>query len=245
MQPAGYRTYAVGSALLVTRPDYFLFLRDALHAQDSLYAYAALLPEATLLHGRGATYRVGTPHGDWVVRRCRRGGAVAWLLGDRYVRLGAPRQLRELMVSEWARSRGVRTPEVKAVVLHATRWFVRSDLATGFIAGGEDLAQLAAGASTRLSGQVSAAWSAAGRLVRELAAAGLSHPDLHLKNIIIRAATDGPEAWVLDLDRAQMGRANAAAMWLRLQRSLAKWERTSGRPIAAEQRAALEAGYHG
>jgi hypothetical protein len=245
LQPAGYRTYAVGSALLVTRPEYFSFLRDALHAQDSLYAYAALQPEATVLRGRGATYRVSTPHGDWVIRRCRRGGAVASVLGDRYLRLGAPRQVRELEVSEAARGRGVRTPEVKAVVLQATRWFVRGDLATDFIADGEDLAQLGFGSSARPAGQAAAGWNAAGRLVRELAAAGLSHPDLNLKNILIRFAGDSPEAWVLDLDRAQLGRANAAAMWSRLQRSLAKWEQTSGRPIAAELRAALEAGYRG
>ena len=229
----------------MTRPEFFLFLRDALHAHDTLYTFAALQPEAECLQGRGTTYRIGTPHGDWVVRRYRRGGAVARVLGERYLRVGRPRPLRELEVSAAARERGVRTPEVMAVVVHPARFFVRGDLATRYIEGALDLAQLGFGESSVPRDQQLAAWQAAGRLVRELAQAGLSHPDLNLKNILIRNAQEGPQAWVLDLDRAVIGAASAPAMWARLQRSLQKWEGITGNQLAADLRGALEAGYRG
>jgi hypothetical protein len=229
--------------LVVTRPEFFPFLRDALHAHDSLYAHAALWPGASALRGRGVAYRIDTPHGDWVIRRGRRGGTMGGLLVDRYLRLGEPRQLRELAVSERARAAGVRTPEVKAVVLAATRWFVRGDVATEYIGESEDLAALGFGAGERSVEAQHAAWRAAGHLIRELAAARLFHPDLNLKNILIRFTPGGPEAWVLDLDRARMGRSDAAAMWARLQRSLAKWERITARPLAPALKQALESGF--
>ncbi len=191
------------------------------------------------MQGRGATYRVSTPHGEWVVRRYRRGGAVASMLHDRYFRLGEPRPLRELTVSAAARERGVRTPEVMALGLYPSRWFLRADIATTYIPDSEDLAQLGFGQSKRSSEERRAAFTAGGRLVDELAVAGLAHADLNLKNILIRFGSGAPEAWVLDLDRARMGRASARSMRARLERSLTKWERSSGRALAPELKAAL------
>jgi 3-deoxy-D-manno-octulosonic acid kinase len=172
---------------------------------------------------------------------------VASLLRDRYFRVGEPRPLRELRVSVEARRRGVRTPEVMAVSLHAGRWFLRADIATTYVPDSEDLAQLgfsqnSAGQAVRSEDQRRAAFSAAGRLPEELAAAGIAHPDLNLKNILIRFGGGAPEAWVLDLDRARVGRASAAAMRSRLERSCAKWERNSGRALAPGLRAALLGG---
>jgi 3-deoxy-D-manno-octulosonic acid kinase len=233
----------VGSTLLITREEFFAFMRDALHERDTLYAFAALRPDAIALQGRGSAYRIASPHGDLVVRRYRRGGAVASMLGDRYLRVGEARPLRELRVSAAARERGVRTPEVRAAVLHQDSWFVRGDLATEYIDRTEDLAQLGFGQSIANQGEMAAAWTAAGRLVRELASAGLSHPDLNLKNILIRYTANGPQAWVIDLDRCRMGRADAGAMWRRLLRSLGKWERTTARSLSVGMRDALEAGY--
>ncbi|MEX2281197.1 MAG: lipopolysaccharide kinase InaA family protein [Gemmatimonadota bacterium] len=229
----------MGSALLVTRPELFHFTRDALHSHDTLYAYAATRTDAQPLEGRGATYRVSTPHGEWVVRRYRRGGAVASVLGDRYVRLGQPRPLRELIVSAAARERGIRTPEVMALGIHPSRWFLRADLATAYVPDSEDLAQLGFGQTQRSRADQLAAFEAAAALVAELASAGLAHADLNLKNILIKFGAGRPEAWVLDLDRARIGRASAGSMHARLERSLNKWERNTGRALAPEFRAAL------
>ena len=244
--PSEYRTYAVGSALLVTRPEFFSLLRDALHTHDTLYAFAATRSDAEPLAGRGVSFAVTTPHGAWVVRRYRRGGAVASFLGDRYLRSVEPRPLHELRVSAAARSRGVRTPEVVAAAVYGRGAFYRADLITQFISPSADLAQLGFGRSEHSQQVRVAAWRAAGALVNELAAWGLAHPDLNLKNVLIRFAGAAPEAWVLDLDRAVLrSNVSSASLWARLQRSLNKWERTTGRPLDPGERAALEAGYRG
>jgi 3-deoxy-D-manno-octulosonic acid kinase len=229
----------VGSALLVTRPEFFHFTRDALHSHDTMYAFAATRSDAVALQGRGATYRLSTPHGDWVVRRYRRGGALANVLRDRYLRLGEPRPLGELRVSVSARERGIRTPEVTAIGVHPSRWFLRADIATAYVPDSEDLAQLGFGQSTRTPEQQRAAFAAAGKLVDELARVGLAHADLNLKNILIQFGEAEPRAWVLDLDRARIGSASGSGMRARLERSLAKWERLSGRALASDLRAAL------
>ena len=246
--PSDYRTYVVGSTLLVTRPEYFSLLRDAVHTHDTLYAFAATRADAQPLAGRGVSFAVATPLGAWVVRRYRRGGAVATLLGDRYLRSGEPRSVHELRVSTAARALGVRTPAVVAAAVYAHGTFYRADLITEYIAPSADLAQLGFGSEEQHRPQDVrvAAWRAAGALVRELASWGLAHADLNLKNILIRFAESSPEAWVLDLDRAELrGNVSAAPLWARLQRSLQKWERLSGRPLGSAERAALEAGYRG
>jgi Lipopolysaccharide kinase (Kdo/WaaP) family len=243
--PGDYRTYAVGSTLLITRAEYFAFLRDALHKHDTLYAFAATRPDAEPLAGRGLTFAVATPLGPWVVRRYRRGGAIASFLGDRYVRAGEPRAIHELRVSAAARTRGVRTPAVVAAAVYASGAFYRADLITEYVSPSADLAQLGFGKAEHPAEVRTAAWRAAGALVRELAGWGLAHADLNLKNVLIHFAA-APEAWVLDLDRAELRpRVSAAPLWARLQRSLQKWERLTGRRLEPAERAALEAGYGG
>jgi hypothetical protein len=138
--------------------------------------------------------------------------------------------------------------------------FYRADLATVEVPGAIDLAEAlwaerpeATDPSARL-----AALGAAGTLLRELADAGVAHPDLNAKNILV-APADGPQsadhplvAYVLDLDGAAVG---PALSWrrrreaqARLERSLRKWERLTRRRLAHEEwaalRAALEAAEH-
>ena len=224
-----------------------MLVRNALHASDTLYAYAATRADAEPLAGRGAAYRIGTRAGPWVVRRYRRGGAMAGLLGDRYPRLGRARAWGEIAVSEAARTRGVRTPRVMAAAVYARGAFLRSDLATEYVPDSEDLAALGFGRSARSDGEKQAGFRAAGQLVRELGQRGLVHPDLNLRNILISFGGERaqPVSWALDLDRARIGRADASAMYARLRRSLAKEEGRTRQPLAANLRQALDAGFRG
>lgn len=241
--PEGYRSYAVGSAVLVTRPDYFVFVRDALHRFGRFHAYAAALPGAVPLRGRGATWQIEGPGGKWVVRGYRRGGAVARVLGDRYFRLGASRPYAELWASVRARERGIATPEVLAYAVYPAGMFTRADLATRYIEGGRDLAAvLFSDGAEELKQQ---ACEAAGRMVRALGRAGVRHVDLNLKNLMF--VPDGaPSMWVLDLDRCEVTKdgseVSAQPMLARLLRSLEKWERQVGRRVDPALRGALEAG---
>jgi 3-deoxy-D-manno-octulosonic acid kinase len=134
---------------------------------------------------------------------------MAPLLGDQYLRRGAPRPLVETQASEAARSRGIATPRIVAGVSYATGLLYRADLVSEWIPGTGDLAaglfpidapraSLAAAPTRRL------ALAAAGAMVVRLAAAGIRHRDLNAKNLLVRPDEAGgaPELWVLDLDRA-------------------------------------------
>ncbi len=272
--PPGYDAAHVGDSLVVARADLLPAAARALAAHGSLHAWAAARPGTKPLAGRGVTWAADAPEGvpiesgragsqapRWVVRHYRRGGAVARWLGDRYLGAGEPRPLRELRISVAARARRVPTPEVLALALYPAGAFYRADLATAEIPQAMDLAESLwaehAGAddpSARM-----AALAAAGALLRELAAAGVRHPDLNAKNILLAtadsgsmdglpatpAAAEGLVAWVLDLDGARVGpplswrrRREAEA---RLERSLRKWERRTGRHLAPAEWAGLRA----
>jgi 3-deoxy-D-manno-octulosonic acid kinase len=199
-----------------------------IEAGRTLAGIARTSEDSRELIGRGTAWDVPTPAGRWVVRHYRRGGAVADLLGDRYLRGGAPRPFAELEASVAARARGVPTPEVMAAVAYPAGPFYRADIATALIPDSADLAALTFDASAAIDVDTVAAWRAAGSLIRRAAAAGVRHVDLNLRNILIASTADGPRAWLLDLDRCRVGapltRARRQAMVERFHRSRAKLE---------------------
>ncbi len=216
-------------------------VRALLAQYHSLHAAASAAEGRITLTGRVPAYaaRFGTDR--WLVRHYQRGGAVARFLGDRYLRLGGMRAARELNVSAAARARGIATPAVIAAIAYPSGIFMRFDIATEFIAHAHDLAAvLFHDASTDARGAI----AAAARLIHETVSRGMVHPDLNLKNILI--AKSG--AFVIDLDRCRLvARArpqDAAAMQRRFNRSFDKWQRRTGKTIAASVRAQLAEAFH-
>lgn len=232
--------YAVGTAAVVTRPSYFSFVQEAVTTAGDLYSYAAA-QSGMELHGRGTAYVVDAPGGRWVIRRYYRGGQIARLVKDRYLRVGEPRPIRELRVSAEARTRGIATPEVVAAVVYGSGPLYRADLATKYVPDSVDLVGLTFEMD---DANVTAAWRATGRLIRQLAKAGIQHADLNMKNVLLSESRTFPRAWVLDLDRAYVcaGEADAEKMFRRLQRSIEKWERKVGRRVDPALRIELERG---
>jgi 3-deoxy-D-manno-octulosonic acid kinase len=247
-------------------------LRRWLAEHGTLMAAAEAHPDAVALEGRGRVAVVpgpavpeGAPAERWVVRHYHRGGAVASAMGDRYLRLGAPRPFRELGMLEAVRALGVPAPAPVGAAVYFAGPFYRGDLVTVWVPDSIDLATLlfpppagappvaAAPADAGVAGHADA-MRAAGRLVRLLHDRGVVHPDLNLKNVLLAAGVDGtggdgePRALVLDLDRATLGdgavpdRARRA-MLDRFWRSARKWERRAGRALPASLRPSFEEGY--
>lgn len=245
--PPPFEVSRVGDATVVARPRTLPDVEDALRREGTLFEWAASHPDRERMEGRGPLYTAPAPGGErWVVRHYRRGGAVAPLLGDRYLRLGRPRPVREIRASEAVRERGIDTPPVMAAVLHPRGIFYRADLATRWIPGSADLARTlfldpGVGTEARLEG-----CRAAGRLVARLQRGGLIHPDLNAKNVLLRWTEDPPRPYVLDLDRCTVvDRPDAGrrdAMLARLRRSLEKWEAETGRALPARAWAAVREG---
>lgn len=237
------------------RPEAEEWVRAALAEGRTLFEEARGDPDRIELRGRGPAYAipapVGTPGGRgsrparWLVRHYRRGGAVASLLGDRYLRLGTPRPFRELAASEEVRARGVETPRVMAATVYPAGAFYRGDLVTEFVEGARDLAEILFTDDEEPSRRRRAAAAAAGALVGDLAEAGVHHRDLNAKNVLLVGEGEALRALVLDLDRCRLAAAGTAApresMLERLLRSLGSFEADTGREVRPEEREALVA----
>lgn len=226
--PPGYVSFTVRGAEVVSLQACERAVRTAL-GTGTLHAWAAARPERRALRGRGVAWAATLPDGetDVVVRHSRHGGALARVTGDRFV---APtRAPRELATSTALRAAGVSTPEVVAIAVYpAGPLLRRADVATRLVPNGRDLAAVVADC-----GEPPAWVPAVVALLHALAAAGARHPDLNLKNVLL--SPDG--AWALDVDVVALGtppaeaaRHNAA----RLARSLEKWRRLHGLPVADE-----------
>lgn len=168
--------------------------------------------------GRGGVAVIETPAGACVLRHYRRGGAVARLLGDRYLWRGAERtrSFAELrLLAEIAR---LGLPSALPVAARYLREgaFYHADLITLQIPDSQTLAHCLA------SGRLDSALAAqVGELVSRFHRAGIWHADLNAHNVMV-----GPQGlFLIDFDRGE--RRPVAASWRhgnlrRLRRSLLK-----------------------
>ena len=248
--PTGYVRHRLGTARVLLHEDAVEWARRVLEGGETLHEWAAGHDEGSTFAGRGTVHAVPAPvpgpdrRSRWAVRHYRRGGAVASLLDDRYLRLGRPRPFRELAASATARERGVATPAVMAGAVYPAGIHYRCDLVTEVVPDARTLARVlhdTDGTRGWLDAMV-----AAGRLVDALGEAGVFHVDLNAHNIVFEDG-DPARTWVLDLDRARIrSRPSEGAkerMRARLTRSVVKEGTPTGDPLGdREVLAALRGG---
>lgn len=257
--PEGFEAVRAVGARGFARPEAVAWVESTLSRWGTLARAVRHDAEALELQGRGVVRAVPAPEetggGRWVVRRYLRGGWMAPLLHDRYLRRGPSRPEREARASDAARDRGIPTPRVVAgVVYPAGPLFYRADLVTRYVAGSVDLAALlfrdcmpgrdgspTPAQQTATSAERAAALASSGRLARRMAEVGLFHPDLNAKNFLVVESGRGLEARVLDLDRARAvsGPVPLAPMAARLTRSLRKFETITGEALGEDAWAAF------
>lgn len=233
--PPGYERLYLAGAEVVARSILASAIAAALE-EGSLYDYAAHHPAARSLIGRGMVYAVPLPGGGpaVVVRRSRHGGLFARLTGERF--MGRTRAPHELDVALHLGRLGIPTPEVLAYALYpAAGAGHRADVVTAEITGGADLATRLIDADEEATRR--ALLDIAGSLLARMAAAGVRHPDLNLRNVLIAPDVNGDdEAWLLDVDRVWFDTPGAArvatANVRRLARSARKWRRLHGLRVA-------------
>lgn len=241
--PSGYEAGRAGRVQFVARTGLADFVQNAIGRHGSLYAWAEANSTRTL-QGRTTAHVAESPAGPWVVRHYVRGGAVASLLGDRYLRAAEQRPLRELWISALARERGIPTPAVAAVAVQHAGPFYRGDIATDLIPDAADLAVISVGEARVPDAERRLAWHAAGRLVQQAAEAGLIHADLNVRNIIVAWTLGAARAWLLDLDRCRLThrptRNDLDRMVERFHRSVRKLEREASVSLRPELNAFLQ-----
>ncbi|HZD06459.1 MAG TPA: lipopolysaccharide kinase InaA family protein, partial [Longimicrobiales bacterium] len=224
--PEGYGIVEAGHAWAFALPPVRSWVEEAL-AGGTLHRRAATEALETL-RGRGPVHVVRVAGAPRVVRHYLRGGAVAAILDDRYLRWGTARPLREARASEAARRRGIPTPRVSAGAVYPAGVFYRADLLTDYVPDSRELAGVLfgeGGARERREALV-----AAGTLIGRMAAAGVRHPDLNARNVLVSSTERGLRALLLDLDRCAVTRAPepvaSGPMVERLLRSIRKLSRT-------------------
>ncbi|HEX6558679.1 MAG TPA: lipopolysaccharide kinase InaA family protein [Longimicrobiales bacterium] len=215
-------------------------VRGFLEQHGTLYEAAAASSADSALEGRAPVHLLMVDGESWVVRHYHRGGAVARLLHDRYLRTGGSRALRELSVSVAARARGIATPIVIAALEYPDGAFTRYDIATRFISDARDLVSILFGADAVTDALLDRVVD----LIQQIVQRGMMHRDLNLKNILVSTE----RAWVIDLDRCELRAtrrtADALAMQRRFMRSLEKWQHKLGRKLPHTQCVRLEQAFH-
>lgn len=157
------------------------------------------------------------------LRPVRRGGLLAAWLPAGLASLARP--LAELEVTTRLRAAGAPVPR-PALVAGERRAGGGWDAAVGTIYEEEAVDGLAFLSGSLTPARLIQAARAAGHAVRRFHDAGGRHADLHVKNLLLREALEGVEAFVIDLDRARIAedvdpRARLAEL-MRLYRSLVK-----------------------
>lgn len=242
--PPGYERLRRPGVDAVARTSVAEAVGEALSA-GSLYDYAAHHPAARPMRGRGVAYAVPLPDGATrvVVRRSRHGGLLASLTGEIF--FGATRAPHELEVSLRLAREGIPTPEVLAYSTYEVAPMLRrADVATREVSGAVDLATTLE--RDRDPASVRDAVRVVARLLARMASAGVRHPDLNVRNVLIARDDNGQyEAWLLDVDRVwfdtprhpRVREANLS----RFARSARKLREREGLPVGDGEMALLAA----
>lgn len=203
----------------------------AMLALGSLYEAAARAREARPLEGRGVAYAIALPVSGMhaVVRHNRHGGLFAPVTRDLF--LPPTRAPHELQTALRLAELGIPTPPVLMYgVEPAGVVFRRADVVTREVESARDLSEYMSPAAS--GAERDAAWEATRALLATMHAAGARHHDLNVKNVLLAPGAGGLVAYVLDVDRVELGRAGDdrlhTANVQRLRRSARKWRDERG-----------------
>jgi 3-deoxy-D-manno-octulosonic acid kinase len=192
--------------------------------------------------GRGVVVFLRSAERRWVLRHYRRGGALAALLGDRYLWTGEDRtrSFREWRLLRRLAAWALPVPRAIAARYARAGAIYRADLITEELVDTRTVA-----AELQSSALDDARWREIGACVRRFHERGVRHADLNAHNVLLDAAN---RVYLLDFDRGEVRTRGPweQAVLARLHRSLVKI--TEGLPpgrFGTRQWAMLLDGYSG
>ena len=183
-------------------PQHFLYDADLVSQVDSRLFEPDHLKQAGLLRGhatgRGTTYFMELAGRPCVLRHYRRGGLVANLLGDRYLRTttGATRAWLEWHLLTKLAEHGLPAPVPVAARVTTNGPFYRADLITLRIQGVRPLAEIIQDSPLETEH-----WHATGGCIRRFHDCGVFHADLNAHNILLNGSG---QVHLIDFDRGEI-----------------------------------------
>ena len=172
------------------------------------------------------SFPLGQDRPAMMVRRYMHGGLFAQVGRDLY--LGPGRAINELAVAEAARSGGLRTPlPIGVLGQQVSGVFWRLAYLSREVDDSEDLVhyccRLAEYPAETAAIEKRGVIREAARQIRMMHDQGITHGDLHLKNLLLRRQAAGtPEVYVIDFDRARLGPPLALEQRLKNLKRLAR-----------------------
>ncbi|HEY0929336.1 MAG TPA: lipopolysaccharide kinase InaA family protein [Gemmatimonas sp.] len=246
--PEGIRelppTVNVAGADITAFPSVRDDLVTLVEAHGSLYEWASEQPQSRALRGRAPVYVATLPTSGMqvVVRHAWHGGLLAPITGDRFRR--PSRAPREMWQSLALRGAGVPTTEVLGFVRYdAGPGLVRVDVVTLYVPDTADLGMVLAGLAPDM--ECDQALDATRALLRTLARHGVVHPDLNVKNVLLRPGQGAAlDALMIDVDVVQWDSTRPPDDTMnrnvsRLIRSMTKWRTHFGCDFADRRIAAF------
>jgi len=234
--PAGFVRLVRGRREAWVREGYLFYIEGKGLLDPS--PYFAELSHLNRMRGRGSLLLI---EGEiaLVVRKYRHGGILRALNEDLFL-LGA-RPFQELLITEWLRAEGVNTLEVVAAIKEGVGMgLYRGYLLTRFLPQAVDMISFLR--DKRGGRERREVIRKAGALTRRVHDLGLFHPDLHLKNFLVREG----EVYLIDFDRAKRYPQLPPSLRMRgikrLDRSAEKLKR-KGLPLSLTDKAAFWSAY--
>lgn len=160
-------------------------------------------PAVGTVSGRREHKIVTAGGAKFVLRHYEHGGLLRFFTCDLY--FITSRFLRELVVSQYALSRGVHTPEVAALKIKRTFPGYRADILTCLVEESADLQKIllenfqAVGLARKRE-----VIDKCATLIRKAHDCGILHADLHIKNILLSFRSGIIQPFLLDLDKAKI-----------------------------------------
>jgi 3-deoxy-D-manno-octulosonic acid kinase len=193
------RAYGVpdGIVLKADEREILAYLPGLEVAVREVAAHADDLPDAGL-GGRRGLRRLGTLDGPLLVREYGKGGLLRHVRGRLF--RGPWRPLEELVLQRRLLALGVPVADALGCVVLRRAHGWRGFLLLGEVEGAADFESVLHGGRTPCREPVRVLLERAGEAVRRLHDAGIPHPDLHPKNLLV---TPTGRVLLLDLDRAR------------------------------------------
>ena len=178
-----------------------------------------------------------------LIRRFRRGGAMRRFTRETY--FVGHRALEELRVTVGAARRGVSVPYVVAALERPQPGLgYEAEIALRWIGDGVELVRWLRVDDPTLR---EAVLRETGKQIGRMHEAGVAHPDLNLRNVLIASPTqhpDQPRVFILDFDRASLSRRPVSQ--IRRWRDLMRFRRSASKlraPLRQADWAAIRTGY--